>query len=57
MDSSDLVKLINKCTDNECVKAVSQNYMLSEIFSNLMIVIFVCLSLFIIFKYSIKYFK
>lgn len=57
MDSSDLVQLINKCTNSECIKTVSQNYMLSQIFTSLISGIFICLGLFIVCKYFIKYFK
>lgn len=35
MDSSDLMQLVNKCTNDECIKTVSQNYMLSQIFCNI----------------------
>ena len=57
MDSSDLVQLINKCTNSECIKTVSQNYMLYQIFIGLFTGIFICLGLFIVCKYFIKYFK
>lgn len=53
MDSSDLVQLINKCKDSECIKTVSQNYMIYQIFIGL----FICLGLFILCKYSMKYFE
>lgn len=57
MDNSDLMQLINKCTDNECIKAISHSYMLSQIFTALISGIFICLGLFILCKYFVKYFK
>lgn len=57
MDSSDLVQLINKCKDSECIKTVSQNYMIYQIFIGLFIGIFICLGLFILCKYFMKYFE
>lgn len=57
MDSNELIQLINKCTDNECIKTVSQNYMLYQIFTGLFTGIFICLGLFILCKFFIKYFE
>lgn len=57
MDSSDLVQLINKCTNNECIKTVSQNYMLSQIFTALILGIFIYLGLFVLCEYFVKYFE
>ena len=57
MDSNELMQLINKCTDNECIKTVSQNYMLSQVFIALFTGIFICLGLFILCKFFIKYFE
>ena len=57
MDSSNLVQLINKCKDSECIKIVSQNYMLSQVFIALFSGIFICLGLFILCKFFIKYFE
>ena len=57
MDSSDLVQLINKCKDSECIKTVSQNYMLYQIFMGLFVGIFICLGLFILCKYFMKFFE
>ena len=56
MDSNELMQLINKCTDNECIKTVSQNYMLSQVFIALFSGIFICLGLFILCKYFARYF-
>ncbi len=57
MDSSDLVQLLNKCKDSECIKTVSQNYMLSKIFVTLFSGLCICLGLFILCKFFVKYFE
>lgn len=57
IDSSDLMQLVNKCTNDECIKTVSQNYMLSQVFVTLFTGIFICLGLFILCKYFVKYFE
>ena len=57
MGSNELMQLINKCKDSECIKTVSQNYMLYQIFTGLFTGIFICLGLFILCKYFIKYFE
>lgn len=57
MDSSNLVQLINKCKDSECIKTVLQNYIIYQIFIGLFTGIFICLGLFILCKYFMKYFE
>lgn len=50
-----VIQLINKCTNDDCVKIVSQNYMISKIIITLFSGIFICLGLFILCKYFVKY--
>lgn len=57
MTSNNLIHLLNKCSDNECVKVVSQNFMLSKVFGILFAGIFICLGLFILCKYFKEIFE
>ena len=56
MDNKILLNVVSKCTNDECVRIVSQNYMISKIFITLFLGIFLCLGLFILCKYFVKYF-
>lgn len=56
MNDKMLLSVVSKCTNDSCVKIVSQNYMISKIFIILFLGIFLCLGLFILCKYVIKYF-
>jgi hypothetical protein len=57
MEINEVMQLVNKCTDDKCVKIISQNYMVSQVFITLFIGIFMCLSIFIICKYFTKFLK
>ena len=56
MDDKILLSILSKCTNDNCVKVVSQNYLISKIFIILFLGIFLCLGLFILCKYFVKYF-
>lgn len=56
MDDKILLSIVSKCTNDNCVRIVSQNYMISKILITLFTGIFLCLGLFILCKYFAKYF-